>query len=173
MDAPANHEPLWSILNSWFERKYRSNSKGHLLVIGRELICISRKCKKKKIFTSQQHPSWARSRNLNTSGAREDEGSYCADQKHLESALCQCALHGTCTIIFFILFHILLISRDTWKLVCLEISEEAAKRPDSPEWKWQAGCRRMDGVPPAGKLAKTEPQCWAKTTIDWYFSYTR
>jgi len=84
-----------------------------------------------------------------------------------------CALHGTCTIIFFILFHILLISRDTWKLVCLEISEEAAKRPDSPEWKWQAGCRRMDGVPPAGKLAKTEPQCWAKTTIDWYFSYTR
>jgi len=120
MDAPANHEPLWSILNSWFERKYRSNSKGHLLVIGRELICISRKCKKKKIFTSQQHPSWARSRNLNTSGAREDEGSYCADQKHLESALCQCALHGTCTIIFFILFHILLRSRDTWKLVCLD-----------------------------------------------------
>jgi len=70
---------------SWFERKYRSNSKGHPLVIG----CIPRKCKKKeKIFTSQLHPSRARSRSLDTSRAREDEGSHCADQKHLASALC-------------------------------------------------------------------------------------
>jgi len=153
---------------SWFERKYRSNSKGHPLVIG----CIPRKCKKKK--RKSLHPSCIHQEQGQGAWIHpelEKMRGVIAPTKNILHL--PCALHGTCTIISFILFHILLISRDTWKLVCLEISEEAAKRPDSPEWKWQAGCRRMDGVPPAGKLAKTEPQCWAKTTIDWYFSYTR